>query len=101
MARGWKGEPGRHGLAAKGIKTGRKAETRDERDTEPLQFFERVNKLHRLAKKYQPGITKEKVVFMATRNPASFFMDLTGEMPLDASTRKDSDKMAKLALAVN
>ncbi len=134
MARGWKREPGRHGLAAKGVKTGRKKKpTREtlrlrqkaERqmaeqkqrtiehevrriqrmesrgNPEPLKFVEPVNKLHRLAKKYQPGITKEKVVFMAKRNPASFFMDLTEEMPLNAQTRKDSDKMAKLALEID
>ncbi len=115
MAKGWKGEPARHGLAAKGVKTGRKlklTETPDERDFRrgevrreyaepPLDFTEPVNKLHRLAKKYQPGITEEHVVFMAKRNPASFFIDLTGEMPLNAQTRKDSDKMAKLAMEVN
>lgn len=117
MARGWKGEPGRHGLAAKGIKTGRARnltmdeirpgrETPEERDVrlgyaKPLKFTEPVKKLHRLAKKYQPGISKEKVVFMAKRNPMSFFMDLTGQMPLNAQTRKDSDKMAKLALELN
>ncbi len=86
-------------------------ETPDERDfrrgevrreyAEPLKFIEPVNRLHRLAKKYLPGISKEKVLFMAKRNPASFFVDLTGEMPLDSRTRKVSDKMAKLALEID
>ena len=112
MARGWKGEPARHGLASKGIKTGRKlTETPDERDfrrgevrrdyAEPLKFVEPVNRLHMLAKKYRSGITKEEVLLMAKRNPMSFFMDLTGEMPLNSKTRKDSDKMAKLALEID